>query len=84
MEFTYNSSTPTQGILRHLYNAKDDIPYSNSIFAKSSSQCHNNYLAENVIDFNDDIAPIGEYVMIISLYKIKLKGYLINSLFASI
>ena len=86
MEFTYNSSTPTQGILWYLYNAKDGIPYSNAVFAKSSSQCDNNYHAENVIDFNDDKywiaavnAPIGEYITIISLYKIKLKGYLIKT-----
>ena len=86
MEFTYNSDTPTQGILWHLYNNNNGIPYSNLVLAKSSSHYSADYIPEYAIDFNDDKywhaaanKQLGEYITIISLYKIKLKGYLIKT-----
>ena len=86
MEFTYNADTPTQGILWHLYNNNNSVQYSNAVFAKSSSQRYSDNIPESAIDFSDDSywhaalnKPSGEYITIISLYKIKLKGYVIKT-----
>ena len=85
MQFSYDSSKPLEGILWHLYNSKK-IPYSNAVFASSSSQYSTSHSAKNAIDFDNGKywhaagnKDPGEYITISTIYPIKLKGYVIQT-----
>ena len=82
--FEYNEADPTNGILYSMFSKGKEY-YENNVFVRTSS-CPDSKTGYEAIDFNNDAywiaannqAP-GEYITIISVIPIKIRGYVIQT-----